>query len=151
MKRPAAFVLCLLLFACKKDETKEPTKTELMTSAKWKYDNGGVDTNHDGTIDINFSAGILPACALDNEGTFSSNGTGVADEGASKCTVNAPQTAPFTWTFNSNETAITLAGAGLFGISGQFNIIALTSTQFSLSKDTSYMSIPVTMIVHLKH
>jgi hypothetical protein len=151
MKYVATCVLCLMLFACGKDEPKEPTKTELLTSATWKYDNGGVDANHDGTIDVNFSAGVLPACTLDNVATFSSNNTGVADEGATKCTTTAPQSSPFTWSFNSNETAINLAGSGLFGIGGQFNIIALSSTQFSLSKDTTYMSLPVTMIVHLKH
>ncbi len=153
-----AFAICFLIPACKKDKTKDPTKTELITSSSWKYESGGIDQNRDGTVDLTFeSTGYLQPCILDNFGTFNVNGTGVSDEGPTKCTTTAPQTTSFTWNFLSNETMININGSGLFGLGGQFKILELSSTKFRISKDTSFSLIPaappitVGLIVNLKH
>ena len=157
MKYIKIFLVPVILFtACNKDENKGPTKTEMLTSQSWKYDSGGIDQDRNGTVDYPFSTipGLLTPCILDNTGSFSSNGTGVADEGATKCSVSAPQTIPFTWAFQNNETEINVQGPGLFGLGGKFTIKELTATSFSLSKDTT-VTTPVTMtvalIVKLKH
>ena len=140
----------LLLPACSKDD-KQPTKTEILTNGIWKFDNGGIDQDKNGTVDINFTTAILPACVFDNTVSFSSNGTGVTDEGLNKCNPAGPQTTPFNWNFVSNETAINISGSGLLGISGQFKIVELSDTRFGLSKDTAVSGFNVSMIVNLKH
>jgi hypothetical protein len=148
---------CLLLFgSCKKDKKQEPTKTDLITSSSWKYESGGIDQDRNGTVDFTFeSTGLLQPCILDNTGTFHADGTGVADEGATKCNASAPQTTPFTWSFASNETLINVNGQALFGLGGQFKVVELTSTRLELSKDTlvNFGGVPLTvsLIANLKH
>jgi hypothetical protein len=137
-----------LLTACGKDD-KEPTKTEILTSGSWKFDNGGIDQDKNGTVDISFTSGILPACALDNSATFNSDYTGINDEGLLKC--GTAQTTPFNWSFASNETAINISGTGVLGISGQFKILELNATRFGLSKDTTISGFNMSAIVNLKH
>jgi hypothetical protein len=147
------------LTACDKDdEKKEPTKTDLLSSQSWKYDNGGVDQDRNGTIDFTFaSLSVLQPCILDNIGTFNANGTGVADEGATKCSTAAPQIIPFTWNFQNSETEINIQGPGLFGLGGKFTVKELSATAFSISKDTT-VTLPgfpvpmnIALIVNLKH
>lgn len=157
------YVSCILLLSfvlpfCKKDDKpKEPTKTEMLTSSSWKYDSGGVDQDRNGTVDISFTtSGLLQPCMLDNTGVFNTNGTGTADEGATKCNVNTPQTSAFNWSFASNETVINITGSNLFGLGGQFKVVELTSTKFTISKDTLVTIAPlppttVGLIVNLKH
>ena len=150
MKFLSLLALSALLFTgCDKDD-KEPTRTESITASAWQYDNGGVDQDRNGTVDVSF-AGILPACVLDNKATFNANGSGVADEGSTKCQTGDPQTTPFTWAFTNNEQNIQLTGTGLFGIGGNFKITALTSSQLGLQKDTTISGFTVSMIVNLKH
>jgi hypothetical protein len=155
-------ISCLLLFclafaSCKKEKAKEPTRQELLTSSTWKYDNGGIDQNRDGSIDITLEAtGYVQQCALDNTGTFHTDGTGIADEGPTKCNDTLPQTVQYNWAFRSNETAIDISGSGLFGLGGSFTINELTSTNLTLHKDSTFTfpGFPPTtvgLIVHLKH
>src|SRR3954471_12979798 len=104
MKYLAIVLLFGSLLSCKKKKD-EPTKTDLITSSSWQYESGGIDQDRNGTVDFTFeSTGLLQPCILDNKGTFHADGTGVADEGATKCNASAPQTTPFTWSFASNET-----------------------------------------------
>ncbi len=152
MKYLSLLALAALLFAgCDKDKNNDPTRTELITASAWQYDNGGVDQDRNGTVDISFSSGILPTCVLDNKANFNANGSGVADEGTTKCQASDPQTSPFTWAFTNNEQNIQLNGTGLFGIGGNFKVTALTSTQLGLQKDTTVSGFTVSMIVNLKH
>jgi hypothetical protein len=149
----------LLFSACNKDdEPKQPSKTELLTSQSWKYDSGGVDQDRNGTIDFTFaSTGLLQPCILDNTGTFNANGTGVADEGATKCSLTAPQTNSFTWNFLNNETELNVVGPAFVGIGGKFNVKELSSTVLTLTKDTAVVlaqGLPPTtigLVVTLKH
>jgi hypothetical protein len=157
MKYILLLVLTGIFIACNdKDEDLPPTKTELITKSSWKYESGGVDQDKNGTIDINFSLTPLgKPCILDNTATFTLGGTGVADEGATKCDPAAPQTSPFIWSFNSSATEIYISG-GLFGLGGQFKVVTLTDTRFSMAKDTSISltgGIPqnISLIVNLQH
>ena len=49
---------------------------------------------------------FLKACYKDNIVTFMLRGTGTADEGATKCNPGDPQTAAFTWSFQTSETVL---------------------------------------------
>ena len=151
--------LALGLVSCDKDEDDPPagpTKTEMLTASEWKYDNGGADQNGDGTIDFTFEqTGVVQPCRLDNTAKFNTDNSGLTNEGATKCNMADPQTAPFTWNFLNNETTIFVTGSGFFGFGGQFKVKNLTTTSFTVTKDTTinFGSIPmaVTVIANMKH
>ena len=151
-------LLSLAFLSCDKDNDGPtgPTRTELLTSSAWKYDNGGIDQDKNGTVDLTFEmTGVVQPCHLDNTVVFMSNGSGTADEGATKCNIATPQTTAFNWSFTSNETMLHIGGPGLLGFGGSFKVNSITATQLSLSKDTSLVlgGIPfnVSLIANLKH
>ncbi|MGZ8537021.1 MAG: hypothetical protein ACXWV9_02105 [Flavisolibacter sp.] len=157
MKYILLFLFSGLIISCDKEENDPPpTKAELLTKSSWKYESGGVDQDKNGTIDLSFAAtGLLQPCILDNTATFTLGGTGVTDEGATKCDPAAPQTTSFSWSFNGSATEIFISG-GLLGLGGQFKITTLTDTRFSLAKDTAISfsgGIPqnISLIVNLQH
>jgi hypothetical protein len=131
--------------SCKKKDKVTPpkTKTELITSAAWKYESAGIDSDNNGTIDIPIPAtglGSLPACQTDNVSTLVSNGTGTVDEGPTKCAPADPQSAAF-------------SGAVVAGQSGVFKIITLNDINLVLSQKRTVPGFPspVTVIATLKH
>lgn len=147
-------IIAIAFFSCKKDDSSPPaatTKTTILAEQSWKFNNAGLDPNKDGTIDMDLS-GQIPPCLTDNTVSFSSNGNGTVDEGVAKCNTADPQTIPFTWSFASNETLININGNAIAGKGGQYKVVALTSTQLSLSKDTTVAPIgATTFVVNLKH
>lgn len=150
-----SFLFLVLFSACSKDENDPPTNEELLASGTWKFDEGGVDNDQNGTVDLIVSGGLLDPCIADNTITFSTTGTGVIDEGGTKCDPSANQSTNFNYTLSTvnNQTQITLAGADLLGLGGSFEIIELSDTRLGLSKDTSLapFPMPVSLIVYLKH
>jgi hypothetical protein len=148
--KPYLLICCAatLFFACKKDGANNgTTKKDLLTKAPWIYESGGVDLNGDAAIDLPLS-GLLPGCLLDNKGIFNADGSGLNDEGNSKCD---PQTTPFTWSFVNNETQLAISGNGFAGLSGNFKIRTLTDAVLSFSKDTTSGLISGSVILNLKH
>jgi len=149
----AALTISLLgLAACSNKDDSGPTNTELLTSATWKYKNAGVDVNNDGFIDTGVPPGYVGDCDKDNLLTFKSDGTGILDEGATKCDPGEPQTKPFTWTFKNNETVINFPSAVFSGITGDVKILKLTSTELNLSKEVNIGgTTTVFIVVELQH
>ena len=151
MKHTFLFLAGSLVFAaCSKNE-KNATKTELITASPWKYDNAGMDANKDGSIDFSITS-QLQACMTDNTLKLNTDGTGMVDEGPTKCDPSAPQSLAVTWSFTSDEANLNLGGGGLFGLSGQFKILTLNATTLKLSKDTTVAPFgAVALVVQLKH
>ena len=147
-------IFSFVFFSCKKDDSSSPgttNNTTILAQQSWKFNNAGLDPNKDGTIDQDVSSQV-PACLKDNSVTFSTDGSGTVDEGATKCNTSDPQTLPFTWSFASNETLININGNAIAGKGGQYKVVALSSTQLSLSKDTTVAIIgATTFVVNLKH
>lgn len=141
----------LLILSCKKNSNSSTTNTSQITSADWKYDNGGIG-DASGNIIVNFSTlGVIPTCSLDNTLHFNSNGTGTVSEGANVCP-GAPATSSFSWNFSNNETVLNLSGGAVAGIGGSFKIKTLSSTQLSLLKDTTVTGFgSTTVVMNLKH
>src|SRR6476469_3490800 len=112
MKYFLMFGICLCVLSCKKSsDSKTPDKTQMLTSADWKYDNGGIgDAN--GNIFLDFSSTtVVPSCTFDNSIRFNSNGSGTAAENANVCP-GVPASSVFNWSFSSNETVLNIsAGA----------------------------------------
>lgn len=153
MKHFLLFATLLVSFvSCKKENnTAAATRTQLLTSSPWVYESGGVDTDGNGTIDLNLSMIGIPPCVTDNKGIFNTNGTGVNDEGPTKCDPTAPQTTPFNWAFTNNESNLTISGNAFLGLSGSFRVRTLTSTQLTISRDTSVMGLSMAILLNLKH
>jgi hypothetical protein len=147
-----AFLFATLFSGCSKDEDP-PTTAELLASGTWKFDEGGVDNDQNGTVDLIINAGLLNPCIADNTITFSSTGTGVIGEGGTKCDPSANQNTNFTYTLSNNDKQITLSGADLLGLGGSFEITEVSATRLGLSKDTTMapFPVPVSLIVYLKH
>lgn len=145
-----AFSLFFLpLFSCKKssDSSSSKSKTTLVTQSSWKIQSVGADVNKDGTVDQDVTS-YLQSCQIDNTYTLKSDGTGTADEGATKCNSTDPQTTAINWSFKSNETVFS-GNLGFF--SGDANISTLNETNFVVWKDTTYLSQPMRMYVTMKH
>lgn len=145
--------LCFFVLSCKKDSNPSnnnpDTNTQLLTSADWKYDAGGIgDAN--GNILFNFS-GSIPACSLDNTARFQSDGTGTIFENTDVCQ-NASLSSNFTWNFSSNQTVLNVSSGAFAGIGGNFKIKTLSGTQMTLLKDTTVSGFgSVTAVIKLKH
>lgn len=152
MKRIAPILACLLVIVfagCKKNKGGQ-TRTDLLAKAAWKFDNAGLDMNRDGTADAPVPPGFLQSCDTDNTLTFNADGTGIADEGATKCVATNPQSAPFTWSFKDNEQVINLSNAIFGGLNGDVKVKTLNDTQLELHKEINAGTI-VNVIVFLKH
>jgi hypothetical protein len=105
------------------------TRKELLTSGSWKVSavtvNPPVDYNGDGTDDTDIFA-LWEQCLKDDVTTFKADGTAKADEGATKCDPNDPQTSSLTWSLNSDDTKLTID-------TEQYTIVELTSSKIVLS------------------
>ncbi len=144
---------CLCFTACEKDSDPNNTSqnTQELTSAEWKYDDGGIG-NSNGIILVNFSTiNIIPTCFLDNSVQFNLNNSGVVKENTNVCP-GTPATSNFTWNLSSDGTTLNLSSAVIAGIGGSSKVKELTSTKLTLIKDTT---LPIygagSVIVNLKH
>jgi hypothetical protein len=149
MKKLLSFaVLSLMLVIlmsgdCNKNDTPPPTKTDLLTQASWKFSAANV-----GGFDV---SGSLQACQKDNILTFAEAGTGSLDEGPSKCNAMDPQTNPFTWNFQSNETVLFISTTLFTGGSSNFTLASLTATQLVVSQVIMVGGMPQTAVVTFIH
>ncbi len=142
MKKPIFFLLGLALafVACKDDEASK-TNTEKLTSGKWqitasvaKFTSNGVEQ----TVDV---YAITPACRKDNTAEFKTDGSLIADEGATKCSTNDPQQETGTWTFEQNETHLHVVGTDY---SFEAEILELSDSVLKVKYDTAAGGITTT-------
>lgn len=119
---PALFIAC----TDKGGGTDEPqkTRTELITASSWRV---SAATWGGATYTI-------PSCQADNRLTFQGGGAGEANEGATKCNTGDPQTYPFTWSFQSGETVLSLSNPIFTGGSNTLSILTLTTVELTVSQ-----------------
>jgi len=129
---------------CSKDDDNPTpkTKTELLTMSTWKFS--------DATVGGNSVAAFLETCQKDNILTFLAAGTGTAAEGASKCDPGDPDSSPFDWSFQTNETVLFVSTPFFTGGSSTFTIVSLTETQLVLSQ-TITIGVPQTAEITFIH
>ena len=148
--------LVFALASCKKssspddDQSVTESNTSLLSKAMWKFDRAGIDFDGNGTIDANMPAGTLKACDIDNTVTFNSNGTGIVDEGGTKCNGGTPQSASFTWRFSHDESSLNVSTAVIAGMSGDVKVLGLTKTNLTIERVVNLGS-SVNVIVLMKH
>ena len=75
---------------------------------------------------------------------FFANGTGELDEGATKCSVNDPQTVALTWTFDQSEEKLQVQGI-------EYLIESITENQLVLKEIEAISALTVTHLVTFSH
>lgn len=150
-------LLCLVILgSCQKEGSggdTPKTKTDLIVSSAWKYNDAKIDSDNNGTGDLALPAGVVESCQTDNTLLFDKNGAGTMNEGPTKCNAADPQTIPFTWNFASGESVINFSSAVFAGVGGDFKVISLTETELVLSKQITVppIPLPLTVVVSFKH
>ncbi len=143
-----SFMLLTVQIACKKsssNSTPPKTNTQLLTQASWKFQSASISGS-----DITSS---LPTCQKDNTMKFNTDGSGVLDEGATKCNSSDPQTTNYTWSFQSSETIIH-ASVVLFtgATTNDFTVNTLSETslvvQFTYTNGIGPVQTVVATFVH---
>jgi hypothetical protein len=124
-----AFILVLGSSCSKNDDSGPATKTkgELISKAAWKFSDAKVSG-----VSV---ASFLQTCQKDNILTFAAAGTGIADEGLTKCDPTDVQANPFTWSFQTNETVLFVSTPFFAGGSSTFTIVSLTDTELTVSQN----------------
>ena len=132
--------------ACSKDKKTDDADSatkQNVTAAAWKISAAtalGLDVMSQ-----------VPACYLDNHISFRSDLTGTVDEKTVVC--NPPTSGNFTWSFNNDETEISLTASLVPGGNNTFKIVSVSSTQLVISQVTSATPapFPVEIVVTLTH
>jgi len=151
------FLLALVstvFICCQKDSDPTPattTNTDYLTASAWVYESAGIDQNKDGTIDASFPPGTVQDCQLDNVLTFKKDGSATSDAGATKCNASDPQTTQFNWSFADNDKSLVISNNVFTSLNGKLKVLTLDKTKLSLSKDTTIFSIPLAIVVNMKH
>jgi len=141
-------------YSCQKSSSGGGTKkttAELIATSSWTFDHAGLDLDNNGTIDSPLPAGVLQSCDTDGSITFKADGTGVGDEGPTKCNASNPQTVNFTWSLKNNDSIINFSGVLFGGLTGDVKLISVTDSQFTLEKAVTSGGITVNVVVVLKH
>ena len=116
MKNFKTIIACLAIATvtfsgCKKD--KDDSNTDKLTDKNWKVTALTVDPplNVGGTLVSNVYSQI-PACNQNDLTIFKDNGSVTFDEGVTKCDPADPQSTQGTWTWNTNETILSITNDG---------------------------------------
>ena len=157
MKIFSAFInlafISTCLISCGKDEepAPQPTKTDHITASAWKLEDVGFDQDKNGTIELSGMAAVL-SCQVDNALSFKTNNTGITEEGGTKCNAGDPQTSNFNWSFADAEANINISNSVLGQMNGKSKVVVLTSTNLTLSRDTTISGLGSGwIVVKLKH
>jgi len=147
--------ITITIVCCQKSndaKNNDTSKMSLITRAAWKYEDAGLDANKDGQKDTELPPGFVMPCEKDNLLTFKSDGTGILDEGPTKCDAGNPQTAAFTWSLKNEETIINFSETVFGGIKGDVMLKNITSTRMEIHKEIN-IGLPQTVnaVVILKH
>ena len=121
----------ILGMGCSSKEAPLPikTKTELLTTGSWKFSSATAS----GT-DISNQNPPFSACKKDNVLTFSANGTGNVNEGATKCNAADPTDTPFTWNWLNSETTLHISTILFTGGGSDFTLESVSETQLIVSQ-----------------
>jgi Lipocalin-like domain len=126
------FTICLIIESCKKDD-----RSSNPIVGKWKmtaYIHNGIDV---------YGTQVYP-CVIDNIVTFTSDQQVMVDEGPTKCNSSDPQTITGTFSFNSDNTQLTVSSNGSSDVDyvRTLNSTTLKVEQISNGDVITYTKIP---------
>jgi hypothetical protein len=79
-------------------------QVKLLTHAPWKYEKAGFGSEDNGVFDALDPR--IAGCEKDNSVIFRMDGSGTLQEGAIKCKLSDPDSLPFMWSFQNNDSTI---------------------------------------------
>jgi hypothetical protein len=115
---------------------------DLLTRTPWKYEKAGFDSNKDGVFDALDPR--IAGCENDNTIVFRPDGTGLLEEGLIKCKPADPDSLPFMWAFQDNDSTIYFQDQ-------YYRIRALNSDRFEIYADQNMGGISTRYIIIFKH
>ena len=139
MKKVLVALCCVALFAsCKKEEVSV-SKTDILLAHGWSISK--VDVVVAG-VSQNATDEFFESCEKDNVLTFAAGNKLTTDEGATKCSPDAPQTVAGTWAFDSNETKLSFTEDGA---TETYDIASMASGTIVLSASEDFLGISATV------
>lgn len=93
----------LFLVACHQNGSSG-RNLKMLTSSPWKYEKAGFGSDDDGVFDALDPR--IAGCEKDNTIVFRGDGTGALLEGTIKCKLSDPDSLPFMWAFQNNDSSI---------------------------------------------
>lgn len=92
-----------LLAACHRNRSQS-RDLQLLTHTPWKYEKAGFNADDEGSFDALNPQ--IAGCERDNFVIFRIDGTGILQEGRIKCKPADPDSLPFYWSFQDNDSMI---------------------------------------------
>ena len=130
MKKLSVFLSVVTgLSACKKDQaTATPSRTDLLTAKNWRKTAWTIATGSAAPVDVYAQ---LPTCERDDFYQFHADRSFMLDAGATRCNATDPQTRPGTWSFNGDQSVLTLADAAGNALTAN-DVVELSATTLHL-------------------
>lgn len=115
---------------------------DVLTKASWKYEKAGFDSDEDGVFDALDPR--IAGCERDNTVIFRSDGTGSMQEGLIKCKPSDPDSLPFLWSFQDNDSTIYFQDQ-------YYKIRSLTDSRFEIYADQNLGGVITRYTIVFRH
>lgn len=116
--------------------------TELLTGNPWKYEKAGFDSNDDGIFDALDT--LIAGCEKDNTIIFRKDGTGYSEQKEMKCKVSDPDSLPFVWAFQNNDSTIYFQDQ-------YYKVRTLNPKRFEIYADQKLGSVSTRYVIIFRH
>jgi hypothetical protein len=125
-------LLVAALAACKKDSVSGLSRTDLLTTNKWRLTAQTMTVVNNGTTTVTDEYAKLAACQRDNFTQFNSDNTLVINEGGTTCSPQSPQTWDGDWEYVNGDQNKLLFSAYVSSYRAPFDILELSATTLRL-------------------
>ncbi len=114
----------------------------LLTGIPWKYEKAGFDSDQDGVFDALDPR--IAGCEKENIVIFHPDGSGIVRKGKVKCSVSDPDSLPFMWSFQHNDST-------LYFQDQYYRVKTLTSNKLEIYADESLGGVNSRYIIVFTH
>jgi hypothetical protein len=129
----ATLALACAFSACKKDNEKPKSKTDMLTAKSWKITaDVSTEVGANGQTITTDEYARYPACDKDDYLKFQTDKKLISNQGTLKCDPTSAQEQTGAWDFNSDQTKLTIADPTLSGLVLQADIVELTASTLKI-------------------
>jgi predicted small secreted protein len=124
--------------------TKESSgrDVELLTGNPWKYERAGFDSDDDGIFDALDT--LIAGGEKDNTIIFRKDGTGYTQAGGVRYKTTGPDSLPFMWAFQNNDSTIYFQDQ-------YYRVRSLTRNRFEIYADQKFGAVSTRYIIVFRH
>ncbi|WP_162910812.1 hypothetical protein [Hymenobacter oligotrophus] len=131
-----ALALGLALVACKKEDEKPKSKTELLTAKNWRITADKRTSVTNGQTTTTDAYASYPDCTKDDFYKYSTEYKVDMNAGATKCSATQAQSTVANWNFSSDETRLVITDPRS-GLSINSEVLELSATTLRLKNTQS--------------